>query len=146
MNRKLIFLDVDGTFTAPGGYIPPESAVRAVKRARELGHKVFLCSGRNYGMLEPLHKYGFDGGIASCGGYIYAGDKVIYDCPLTEDQKEKVISLLSGAVQAGGIPVNLSHACGHCIQSRTTHLCCGGIVSINFHKFLIVPSINYNFT
>ena len=96
MNRKLIFLDVDGTFTAPGGYIPPESAVRAVKRARELGHKVFLCSGRNYGMLEPLHKYGFDGGIASCGGYIYAGDKVIYDCPLTEDQKEKVISLLSG--------------------------------------------------
>ena len=95
MHRKLIFMDVDGTFTPPGGYIPPESAVRAVTRARELGHKVFLCSGRNYGMLEPIHKYGFDGGIASCGGYVYAGDKVLYDCPLTEEQKNKVMTLLS---------------------------------------------------
>ena len=95
MDRKLIFLDVDGTLTAPGAYVPPESAVRAVKKARELGHKVFLCSGRNHGMLEPLHKYGFDGGIASCGGYVYAGDKVIYDCPLTEEQQDKVITLLS---------------------------------------------------
>ena len=95
MDKKLIFLDVDGTLTAPGAYVPPESAVRAVKKARELGHKVFLCSGRNHGMLEPLHKYGFDGSIASCGGYVYAGDKVIYDCPLTEEQQDKVITLLS---------------------------------------------------
>ena len=90
MNRKLVFLDVDGTFTAPGGYEPPESAVRAVKRGRELGHKVFLCSGRNYGALSPLNKYGFDGGIASCGGYVYAGEDVLYDCPLTEEQQEKL--------------------------------------------------------
>ena len=95
MNRKLIFLDVDGTLTAPGGVEPPESALKAIKRAQELGHKVFLCSGRNFGMLGPLRKYGFDGGVASCGGYVYAGDKVIYDCPLTEEQKQKVISLLS---------------------------------------------------
>ncbi len=95
MNHKLIFLDVDGTLTAPGGYEPPESALRAIKKAQELGHKVFLCSGRNYGMLSPLFKYGFDGGIASCGGYVYAGDKVLYDCPLTEEQKNKLIRLMS---------------------------------------------------
>ena len=95
INRKLIFLDVDGTLTPPGGYEPPESALRAVRRAREHGHKVFLCSGRNYGMLEPLHKFGFDGGIASCGGYVYAGDEVLYDCPLTEEQKHKLITLMS---------------------------------------------------
>lgn len=97
MDKKLIFLDVDGTLTAPGGYVPPESAVRAVKRARELGHKVFLCSGRNYGMLAPLHKYGFDGGIASCGGYVYAGDDVLYDCPLTEEQQKTLITLMTDA-------------------------------------------------
>ena len=95
MNRKLIFLDVDGTLTVPGGYVPPESAVRAIKKARERGHMVFLCSGRNYGALAPFRKYGFDGGISSCGGYVYAGDKVLYDCPLTEEQKEKLITLLS---------------------------------------------------
>ena len=95
MKRKLIFLDVDGTLTAPGGYEPPESALRVIRKARELGHKVFLCSGRNYGMLRPLLKFGFDGGIASCGGYIFAGEDVLYDCPFTEEQKEKAISLLS---------------------------------------------------
>lgn len=95
MNHKLIFLDVDGTLTPPGSYVPPESAIRAVKKAQELGHKVFLCSGRNYSMLKPFHKYGFDGGIASCGGYVYAGDDVLYSCPLTEEQKETLITLLS---------------------------------------------------
>ena len=95
MDRKLIFLDVDNTLTHAGSYEPPESAIRAVKRARELGHKVFLCSGRNYGMLEPLLKYGFDGGIASCGGYVFAGDDVIYNCPMTEEQKHRVWTLLA---------------------------------------------------
>lgn len=93
MDRKLIFLDVDNTLTPAGGYVPPESAIRAVSRARELGHKVFLCSGRNYGMLEPLMKFGYDGGIASCGGYVYAGDDVLYDCPMTEAQKNRLITL-----------------------------------------------------
>ena len=100
---KLIFLDVDGTLTPPGGYEPPESALRAVKKARELGHKVFLCSGRNYGMIKPLMKFGFDGGIASCGGYVYTGDKVLYDNPMPEEQRNKLISLL----RANGASVSL---------------------------------------
>ena len=95
MNKKLVFLDVDNTLTHAGGYVPPESAQRAVNRARELGHKVFLCSGRNYGMLEPLMKYGYDGGISSCGGYIFAGDKVLNDCPMTEEQKNKLIKMFT---------------------------------------------------
>lgn len=93
MNRKLIFLDVDGTLTPPGGQEPPESAVRAIKRAQERGHKVFLCSGRNNAMMEPLYKYGFDGGIASCGGFVFAGDTVLYDCPMPEDQRDRLITL-----------------------------------------------------
>ena len=95
MNRKLIFLDVDGTLTVPGGFVPPDSAISAIRKAREAEHKVFLCSGRNYGALAPLRKYGFDGGISSCGGFVYAGDDVLYDCPMTEEQKEKLITLLS---------------------------------------------------
>ena len=93
MDRKLIFLDVDGTLTPPGGQEPPESAVRAIKMAQDRGHKVFLCSGRNYGMMVPLYEYGFDGGIASCGGYVFAGDDVLYDDPMPEDQKDRLIAL-----------------------------------------------------
>lgn len=95
MDRKLIFLDVDNTLTPAGGFEPPESALRVIRKARELGHKVFLCSGRNYGKLEPLMRFGFDGGIASCGGYVYAGDEVLHDSPLTESQKNRAITLLS---------------------------------------------------
>ena len=93
MDQKLIFLDVDGTLTPPGGYEPPESALAAIRMAREKGHKVFLCSGRNYAMLEPLLGYGFDGGIASCGGYVFAGDTVLHDCPMTQKLTDSLLRL-----------------------------------------------------
>ena len=91
MEKKLIFLDIDGTLTEPGKNDPPDSAVRAVCQARVNGHKVFLCSGRNRGMLSPLLKYGFDGLVASAGGYIEYGGQVVYDCPMTHSQRDKAM-------------------------------------------------------
>lgn len=93
MNRKLIFLDIDGTLTSPGSNIPPESALKAIGEARKAGHKVFLCTGRNPDMLAPVLAYGFDGAVACSGGYIICGDKVLYDCPMTEEQKELALRL-----------------------------------------------------
>ena len=94
MNKKLIFLDIDGTLTAPGSNVPPASALEAIRKAREAGHKVFLCSGRNYDMLSPLLQYGcFDGIVASSGGYVMYGDKVLYDCPMTDEQKDTAMRL-----------------------------------------------------
>ena len=94
MSKKIIFLDIDGTLTEPGSNEPPASALEAIKNARKAGNLVFLCSGRNYGMLSPLLQYGFDGAVASAGGYIVCGDQVIYDCPMTEEQKIKVMKTL----------------------------------------------------
>ena len=94
MNKKLIFLDIDGTLTMPGSNVPPESALKAIEAARKAGHKVFLCTGRNYDMLSPLLKYNcFDGAVASSGGYVFYGDKVLYDCPMTEEQKDTALRL-----------------------------------------------------
>ncbi len=94
MNRKIIFLDIDGTLTEPGKNVPPESARRAVSRARAAGHLVFLCSGRNYDMLSPLLAYSFDGVIASSGGYILCGEELIYDCPMTGEQQRSALDIL----------------------------------------------------
>ncbi len=96
MNKKLIFLDIDGTLTAPGSNNPPESAIKAIRSAQEAGHKVFLCSGRNYDMLSPLLKaYDcFDGAVASSGGYVFYGDEVLYDCPMSDEQRETAMRLL----------------------------------------------------
>lgn len=92
--KKLIFLDIDGTLTEPGCNVPPESALRAVRGAQEKGHYVFLCTGRNYDMLSPLLTYGFDGVVASCGGYVRFRDQVVYDCPMTEEQTHKAMKVM----------------------------------------------------
>ena len=97
MNKKLIFIDIDGTLTLPGSNEPPESAVSAIRAARQAGHYVFLCSGRNYAMLKPLMTLGFDGAVASGGGYVFCGDEVLYDCPMTKDQADLALRLFKEA-------------------------------------------------
>lgn len=93
MEPKAIFLDIDGTLTEPGSNTPPESAIRAIEQARKEGHYVFLCTGRNYGMLSPLLAYGFDGAAASSGGYIECRGEAIYDCPMREDQRRLALDV-----------------------------------------------------
>ena len=82
MNGKILLLDIDGTLTEPGYNVPPDSALEAVKRAQQNGHRVYLCSGRNLAMLKPLLQYGFDGYVASAGGYVVSGDDVAFDRPM----------------------------------------------------------------
>ena len=51
---KILFIDVDGTLVDYDNNIP-QSAVEAIKIARNNGHKVYICTGRsksikNYGI------------------------------------------------------------------------------------------------
>lgn len=94
MKRKIIFLDIDGTLTIMGNIEPEESAIRAVQKARENGHLVYLCTGRNMGMAAPVLKYGFDGIVASAGGYIRCGDETIYDCPMEPELRDRALEIL----------------------------------------------------
>lgn len=94
MEPRAIFLDIDGTLTEPGSNTPPKSAVWAIEQAKKEGNYVFLCTGRNYGMLSPLLSYGFDGAVASSGGYIEYGGEVIYDCPMPEELKRTALDVL----------------------------------------------------
>lgn len=94
MNRKLIFLDIDGTLTPAGSNVPPESALTAIRVAQAAGHKVFLCTGRNPDMLAPVLKYGFEGAVACAGGYIFADDKVLFDCPMPEKDRDTALGLM----------------------------------------------------
>ena len=93
MDQKLIFLDIDGTLTPPGSNVPPQSALDAIRQAQKNGHKVFLCTGRNYAMLSPLLTYGFEGAVAGAGGYIFSGSRVLYDCPMEKDDFDTAMRL-----------------------------------------------------
>lgn len=79
VTRKAVFLDVDGTFVNDRGVVPP-SARQAVIAARANGHRVFLCTGRSTAELwEEILEPGFDGVIASAGGYVeYAGAVLLH--------------------------------------------------------------------
>ena len=94
MKKKLIFLDIDGTLTPAGSNTPPESAMRAIRAAQKNGHKVFLCTGRNPAMLAPVLALGFEGAVAAAGGYVFMGDRVLFDCPMTPEQLETGMRLL----------------------------------------------------
>ena len=91
---KLIFLDIDGTLTVAGENTPPDSAIYAIKMAQAKGNKVFLCTGRNLDMLKPLLKYGFDGVVGSSGGYVAVGDEVLFDCPMSNEQRDIALETL----------------------------------------------------
>lgn len=85
MGRKIIFLDVDGTLTLSTGEVS-EKVKYAICQARENGHCVFLCTGRNKAGVRSLMPLGFDGAICSAGGYIEIdGEKVYESCLSDED-------------------------------------------------------------
>ena len=77
MKEKWLFFDVDGTIVTAEHHIP-ESARRALFRARELGHHLIVNTGRPYLHVEPQIKaLPFQGFICSLGGYIlYRGEKL----------------------------------------------------------------------
>lgn len=78
MNKKAIFLDVDGTLVANHGKITAR-VKNAIKIARENGHKVFICTGRNkIGIKKELAEVAFDGFIASAGSYVEIDEKVLH--------------------------------------------------------------------
>lgn len=84
MNKKIIFLDVDGTLTSPQGDVS-QCVKNAIKEARLNGHYVFLCTGRNKSGIRSLLDIGFDGIICSAGGYIEMDNKMLYESFLSMD-------------------------------------------------------------
>jgi Cof subfamily protein (haloacid dehalogenase superfamily) len=97
LNRKIIFLDIDGTLSTENR-VPP-SAKRACRVARENGHLLYICTGRARLQVKPsIVSIGFDGIISSGGAYIetaasaQGGWKVLFSAAI---EPEKLRSLVS---------------------------------------------------
>ncbi|MCM1159024.1 MAG: HAD family hydrolase [Bacteroidales bacterium] len=91
MDTKYIFLDIDGTLVGRDAVIP-ESARQAILKARENGHKVFICSGRSRAeMHEDILSVEMDGIIGSAGAYVEVGGKMIYHRPMTEKMNARLL-------------------------------------------------------
>ena len=91
MCRKTIFLDIDGTLMNFWGQLP-ESAEIALKKAKEKGHRLVLCTGRTKAEIYPkLLNMNFDGIIAAAGAYVECDGKEIYRHVVTPDKLARVV-------------------------------------------------------
>lgn len=96
MDKKLIFLDIDGTLIAPLSSPTPQVR-QAVRQARSNGHLAFLCTGRNLPIIGPdILEIGFDGVIASAGAYVAVGDEVLLDQLMPEELVQECLDLFHG--------------------------------------------------
>ena len=84
-------MDIDGTLTNDNGVIP-ESAALAVRKARENGHLVFICTGRSRNIIFPdILEVGFDGIIGAAGGYIEIGDNILFHEQIKKENIQQLV-------------------------------------------------------
>ncbi len=90
-----IFLDLDGTVVTSAQTVP-DSARRALSRARELGHHLYICTGRSAPEIYPwLWELGFDGMVGSNGAYVRVGDTVVRDERMMDEDVEWILAFLA---------------------------------------------------
>ncbi|MFT4295486.1 MAG: Cof-type HAD-IIB family hydrolase [Micropruina sp.] len=93
---RIIFLDVDGTLVNYANQLP-DSAVRAIRRARRAGHLVYLTTGRSKAEMYPeLWDIGIDGMIGGNGSYVEHQGQVVMHRTLTRDECAAVVDWLHG--------------------------------------------------
>ena len=93
---RAVFLDFDGTVFSHSSAMIPPSTIEAVRKLRERGILVFLCTGRAIAEFEPfdLSELIVDGKVLSNGQMILdENDEIFYECPIEGELKEKIISL-----------------------------------------------------
>lgn len=94
MERKLIFLDIDGTILVTGKGIS-QTVRDGLQRARKRGHQVFICTGRSWCSLpEELRDMELDGIIASAGSDIWIHGQNVYRTSLPGELIHKACGLL----------------------------------------------------
>ena len=91
---KIIFLDVDGTLVDYDNRIP-ESAVKAIRLAREKGHKIYVCTGRSRAEMQPeIWDIGIDGMIGGNGSYVEDNEEVVMHQLISKDDAKHIVDWL----------------------------------------------------
>lgn len=90
MKRKIVFLDVDGTLIDYEAKCP-DSAKEAVRKAREAGHKVYICTGCSKAEILQRDLPALDGMIGGNGAYVEDDGQVVMHQGLTAQQTRDIV-------------------------------------------------------
>lgn len=91
---KLLFFDIDGTLVSFSTHRIPQSAIDALRRAKELGHKVIISTGRPRMIINnlcPLQDTTIDGYITMNGSYCFVGSDVLYKGAIPPEDVEAIV-------------------------------------------------------
>ena len=95
LDKKIIFLDVDGTLCNDKGLVP-ESAAIAVKKARENGHLVYLCTGRSKAEIyDFIMDIGFDGIIGAGGGFVEVEGEMLFHKKVSSENVKHLVDFFN---------------------------------------------------
>ena len=98
MDKKIIFLDLDGTLImhSPNGNFIPNSAQRALQKAKDNGHLIYLCTGRSFSMIDDYLKESelVDGIIGASGACIMMNKVIVYHKPYSLEEINELINIL----------------------------------------------------
>lgn len=96
MTGKIIFIDVDGTLVDYDNHLPP-SAARAIREARERGHRVYISTGRSRAeVYDYIWDIGLDGMIGGNGSYVEDNGEVVMHQVLSADDSRHIVDWLHG--------------------------------------------------
>jgi len=82
MNQKTVFFDLDGTLLGTRNgrrFQIPESALHALLRLRENGHRLAVCSGRQEAFIHKFFPGLFQNYVAQNGAHVVFEGKTILD-------------------------------------------------------------------
>ena len=95
MQKKMIFFDIDGTLITEGTHRLPQSTVKAVEKAKENGHLLFINTGRTFFNIgQDIRSIGFSGYVCGCGTYIHYNEAPILSYTIPHETCLEIINLL----------------------------------------------------
>ena len=107
----VLFFDIDGTLLDHNGRMP-ESAAKALKKAKENGHKLILCSGRSKCAVRQLMDiFRFDGCVCSAGAYVEYRQQIVSKETLTREQRNKLIDFFEETNAVYGLQCSENTVC-----------------------------------
>ena len=104
MNRKIIFLDLDGTlFDVPRGLYEPTIKTReTISKLKKNGHLVFICSGRCKCLLDDFIKsLDVSGFVLGNGTYCEMNNEVLFNDMFNEDIMDNMCEYI---INHDGVP------------------------------------------
>ena len=93
MNKKVVFLDIDGTMLLKDGTMPA-STRQALEEATEGGHEMVVCTGRSPTQIKPVLKDAvgiFSGVVGSAGANITRKGEVVWKGHLSAEKTKELV-------------------------------------------------------